>query len=96
MLGGHCSILHFARLAQHDHTNCLRFFIFAICKSLSDKFLIRSNYNSENVVKERSFIIPITQPQSVLASWPAAVVFAVCSSAAFWLRNSRLLSQPIL
>ena len=83
LLEGHCSILDFTHLAQYLLINCLHFFISAICKFVSDKFLIRSNYNSESVVKGQSFIIPITQAHNVLASWPAAVVFAVCSSAAF-------------
>lgn len=83
MLKGHCSILDFTHSAQYLLINCLHFFISAECKFVSFKFLIRSNYNSESVVKEHSFIIPITQAHNVLASWLAAVVFVVCSSAAF-------------
>lgn len=63
-----------------------------ICNYLSGIFSIRSGYIRGNVLIRSCLIweaFPFTQAQNIQACWQPAVIFAVWSSAASWLRHGR-------
>lgn len=73
---------------------------FAICNFSSDIFSIRSGIISKSGVKKCCLIVTavsitaeryfsFTQARSVQACWLPAVVFDMCLSAAFWMRNRK-------
>ena len=88
-----CSIHDFNHWAQFLRTFVLSLVTSAICNFLSDIFSIESG-DKKMLLKHNGLqmgreAFPFTQVQSVHTCRPPAGVFALCSSAAFWLRWRR-------